>query len=478
MQIPFVGGAYQSRSLNFDCQRCVNLYPVIGESGNAKSVRALFGTPGLRLLATLDGSGGIRGLYRPATGDAIAVRGSTVYRVASDWTATEVGSIDAEETQVSMVDNGTVAVLVTGSYGYVLNLSTNDLTQITDGAFYGASRVSYNDTYFIFERPGTNQFYIAVERGGELQFDALDFASAESNGEPIVSHIINHNELLLFKQTVTEIWRDTGGTDFPYSRDGNAAIEQGCAATHSVAALDNTVFWLGRDKTGQGVVWRMNGYTPMRVSHDGVERAIQGCSDISDAIAYAYQQEGHVFYVLTFPTGGATWVYDVATQLWHERAYLNPATGDFERHRSNCHAFFGGQHVVGDWENGNLYALDLSYYSDNGDPLVALRSAPHIADGDYARIRFNSIQVDIEAGVGLPSGQGSAPLMMIRWSDDGGHTWSTLRTMSMGAIGKYKARARLNRLGMSRDRVFEVSISDPVKRVIIGASVDAQGMMR
>ena len=475
MQINFVGGAYLSRSLNLDCQRCVNLMPVLGESGNAKSVKALFGTPGLRLLSTLGGSGGLRALYRPSVGDAIAVQGASVYRITTGLVATLVGYVDSLATPVDIKDNGTTAVLVTGPNGYTLDLGTNVLAQIIDDAFYGAARVSYNDTSFIFEKPGSNLFYITAA-DGTVTFDALDFSTAESNAEPIVSHIVNHGELILFKRSVTEVWRDTGGADFPYTRDDNAAIEQGCAAKYSVVALDNTVFWLGGDKTGEGIVWRMNGYTPQRVSHGGVETAIQGYSDISDAVAYAYQQEGHTFYVISFPTGGATWVYDVATQLWHERAYLDPATGTFGRHRSNCHMYFAGLHIVGDWQNGNLYALDLNYFSDNGDPLVALRSAPHQADQDYHRIRFDSIQVDIEAGVGLQSGQGAAPLMMIRWSDDGGHTWCPLKTMSMGAVGKFRTRAKRNRLGKARDRVFEVSISDPVKRVILGAAVQATGL--
>ena len=476
MQIPFVGGAYQSRSLNLDAQRCINLYPVLGESGNAKSVRALFGTPGLRRLATLAG-GAIRGLHRPSKGDAIAVVGQNVYRLADDFTPTLVGTVDFGDTPVDMKDNGTTAVLVTGKYGFKLDLGTNELEQITDEAFYGATRVSYANNSFILDRPDTFQFYISAA-DGSVTFDALDFAAADSNAEPIVSHIVNHGQLLLFKRTVTEVWGYTGNLDFPWARDGNALIEQGCCAPYSVTDLDNSVFWLGEDKNGQGVVWRLNGYSPLRVSHDGIEKAIQSYGDISDARAYAYTQEGETHYVLSFPSANATWVYGVKANLWHERAWMDPNNGRLNRHRSNCHMFWGGEHVVGDWENGNLYALDLDEYTDDGGPLLSLRAAPHVADGDYRRIRYHGVQVDIEAGVGLSTGQGDDPKMMIRWSDDGGHSWSELRTMTMGRVGQYAARARARRLGTSRDRVFEISISDPVKRVILGAAVDAEGLMR
>ncbi len=472
MQFPLVGGSYRSRSLNLDAQRCINMFPVIGESGSAKVVKALFGTPGKRLLVDLGGVFGCRGLHRPTSGNAIAVCGSTVYRVATDWTFTSVGTIDTADTPVSMADDGTRVIIVTGPKGYQMNLTTNVLTEITDPAFYGSDFVRYTKTVFIFNRPGTAQFYLADTASGVLTFNALDFATATTNAEPLVVHDVNHEELFLFKETVTEIWRATGG-DFLFSRDTNASIEKGCQAPHSVAALDNTLFWLGGDADGDGIVWRMNGYTPQRVSHDGVEFAIQNYATTSDAIAHTYQQEGHSFYVLNFPSAGATWCYDAATGEWHERAYRQPWDARLGRDRAVHHILFGGEHVVGDWENGKLYALDLDYFTDNGDPMPAIRSCPHINSTAYNEIRYNRIRIDCETGVGLNTGQGSDPIMMIRWSDDGGHTWSQLKSVRMGKIGEFKRRVSLDRLGMGRDRVFEISISDPVKRVILGAAVDA-----
>lgn len=478
MQFPLVGGAYQSRSLALDAQRCVNFFPVLGESGTAKAVRALFGTPGLRRLATLPGGGGIRGLYKTSTGAGIAVCGNLVCRVDPNWHYTVVGGIDNDGTPVVMSDDGQRVVLVTGRNGYTLDLATFAMAQITDEAFYGADFVDYAKTVFVFNRPGTSQFYISLAGAEGVQFDATDFASATSNAEPLVRHIFNHEELVLFKRTRAEIWRAVAGGDFLFARDTNATIEKGCEAAHSVVALDNSIYWLGGDGNGAGIVWRLNGYTPERVSHGGLEFAIQNYARTDDAQAWSYQQEGHTFYVLTFPTARATWCYDVATQLWHERAYLAPKTGRFDRHRAACHMHFAGTHVVGDWEDGRLYALDLNCYTDDGDPLVSLRAAPHIAGVSYNEIRYNRIRIDLEAGVGLVSGQGSDPLLMLRWSDNGGRTWGAQQTLSMGRLGEYNRRAEADRLGMSRDRVFEISISDPVKRVILGASVSAVDLGR
>jgi hypothetical protein len=178
--------------------------------------------------------------------------------------------------------------------------------------------------------------------------------------------------------------------------------------------------------------------------------------------------------VLTFPSASATWVYDAATQAWHERAGL--VNGQFTRHRSNCQCNFKGNIVVGDFENGNIYTLDLQTYADNGSAQKWLRSWRALPTGqnNLRRTAHHSLQLDCETGVGLVTGQGSNPLAMLRWSDDGGHTWSNEHWSPMGAIGQYGKRVFWRRLGMTlklRDRVYEVSGTDPVKISIVGAEL-------
>ena len=469
-----IGGAYLARSSNLDAQRCVNLYVEKDESGTGKSPAALIGTPGLRLLATLGGTNGVRAVYTPTTGDMIAVQGASVYRIASDWTATFVGTIASTDGPVSIADNGVDAVMVDGDFGYVLNLATWTLMQISSPSFYGADKVDYLDNYFILNRPGTQQFYITGL--GSTDLDALDFASAEGSPDVITSFIADHRQLIIFGQKSAEMFDNTGNSDFPFERTGNVFIEQGCAAPFGVAKIDNTVFWIGGNDNGSGVIWRLDGARPVRISTHAIEYALQSYSTIADCIAYAYQQEGHAFIVFSFPTAGATWVFDAATNLWHERAYLNPATGALGRHRSNCHCVFNGQHVVGDWENGNLYALDLDCFTDNGDPLPRIRAATHLSDASYKRIRFNALEIDFETGVGTQTGQGSDPQAMLDWSNDGGRTWSAQHWQTIGRVGAYKSRVRWRRLGIARDRIYRVTVTDPVKVAIIGASSDAVGL--
>ena len=278
----------------------------------------------------------------------------------------------------------------------------------------------------------------------------------------------------MFGTDSIEVWYDAGLADFPLTRIQGAFNEIGCVAAFSVAKLDNGLFWLGTDARGQGIVYRANGYTGQRVSTHAIEYAIAQYGNISDAIAYTYQQEGHAFYVLTFPTGNATWVYDVATQAWHERAgWYN---GSFTRHRSNCQCNYEGNTIVGDFENGNIYKMTLNVYADNDQPQKWLRSWRALPSGqnNLKRTAHHSLQLDCESGTGLANGQGDDPQVMLRWSDDGGHTWSNEHWSPMGKIGAYYQRVFWRRLGMTlklRDRVYEVSGTDPVKVAIMGAEL-------
>lgn len=465
MDFPFVGPAYRARSGNLSAQTCVNLYL---EKNELTGKFCLIGTPGKRRLAMLSGISGVRAAYVPSVGDSIVVQGNSVFRVHPDWTSTLVGTISTNAGPVSIADNGTAAVLVDGPFGYVLTLATNALAQITDPAFYGADKVGYLDNYFVFNKPGTQEFYITLL--GTTNFNALDFASAEGSPDNVVSLIIDHRELWLFGSTSTEVFTNTGNTDFPIERLSGAFLEHGCAAAHSVAKMDNTVFWLGADDRGAGTVWRAQGYTPARVSTHALEFAIASYPRIDDAVAYTYQQEGHSFYVLSFPSANKTWAFDAASNEWGERSYFDSSSVS-NRDRSNCHMYFGGQHVVGDWQDGRLYALDLDYQFDDTDLIQAIRTAQIISNDGKMQF-FHSLQIEMEEGYGLQTGQGSDPQAMLDWSDDGGHTWSNKVNKSMGKVGEYRKRVRWTRLGRAYDRIYRLTITDPVKRIIIGATLE------
>jgi len=475
MKTPILGSAYVARSVNAADNRCINLFPeVIPEGG--KEPGFLNRAPGLKFLQTI-GDGPIRALWSHQTSNNnfYVVSGMEVYRVFDlNGTPELIGTVSGTG-PVSIADNGTQIFFACNGPSYIYNQQTRVFAPITDPDFPGAVTVGYLDGYFVFNEPNSQRVWVTALLDG-TSVDPLDFASAEGSPDGLVAINVDHREAWLFGTDSVEVWYDAGGADFPLQRIQGAFNEIGCAAPYSVAKLDNSLFWLGQDARGQGIVYRANGYNGVRVSTHAVEYAIAQYGVISDAIAYTYQQEGHTFYVLTFPSANATWVYDAATQAWHERAGLT--NGEFTRHRSNCQCNFQGNIVVGDFENGNIYTFDLQTYADNGSAQKWLRSWRALPTGqnNLKRTAHHSLQLDCETGVGLATGQGSDPQAMLRWSDDGGHTWSNEHWTSMGRIGEYGHRTIWRRLGMTlklRDRVYEVSGTDPVKIAIMGAELHA-----
>ena len=502
MKTPILGSSYVTRSVNAADNRMVNLYPEIVPEGG-KEPAYLMRAPGLRLLQTV-GSGPIRGLWTYG-GYGFVVSGDSLYRIDSSWAISLKGTVSGSG-PVSMVDNGTQLFIACNGPSYIYNLTTDVFAQITDPDFPGAVTVGYIDGYFVFNEPNSQKFWVTSLLDG-LSVDPLDFASAEGSPDGLVSLIVDHREVWLFGTNSVEVWYDAGLQDFPLARIQGAFNEIGCAASYSVAKLDNGLFWLGADARGKGIVYRSQGYTGQRISTHAVEWQIQQYSDISDAIGYTYQQDGHAFYVLIFPTANTTWVYDVSTGAWHERAGW--AYEKFTRHRSNCQMAFNNEIVVGDYQNGNIYAFDMTKYTDNGDIQKWLRRWRALPTGqnDLKRTTQHSLQLDCETGVGLDGydsyevvvdllaaessalitteggddilldftvTQGANPQVMLRWSDDGGHTWSSEHWKSMGKIGRYGYRTIWRRLGMTlkiRDRVYEVSGTDPVKIAIMGAEL-------
>jgi hypothetical protein len=474
MQSPILGSSYVARSINAADNRMVNLFPEATPDGG-KTAGFLNRAPGLKFQQTV-GDGPIRGLWAHQTNgaDFYVASGSEFYQVDGlTETARKLGDISGTG-QVSIADNGTQLFIACNPDSYIYDEVTDVFQQITDPDFPGAVTVGYLDGYFVFNEPDSQRMWVTALLNG-LDVSPLDFASAEGSPDGIVAINVDHREVWVFGTDSIEVWYDAGLQDFPLQRIQGAFNEIGCVAAFSVAKLDNGLFWLGCDARGQGIVYRANGYTGTRVSTHAIEYAIQSYGNISDAIAYTYQQDGHAFYVLTFPSANATWVYDVATQAWHERAGWS--NGAFLRHRSNCQCNFQGEILVGDFENGNLYTLDLDTYADNGEIQKWLRSWRALPTGtnNLKRSSQHTLQLDCEAGVGLNDGQGDDPQVMLRWSDDGGHTWSNEHWATMGKIGQFFRRVIWRRLGMTlklRDRVYEVSGTDPVKIAIMGAQLD------
>jgi hypothetical protein len=341
-----------------------------------------------------------------------------------------------------------------------------------DGPFEGGGTVDITDNYFVYNKPNS-QLFAASDLLSPIT-DPLSFASKDGSPDDLVSIIVDRREVYLLGEMSSEVWINSGAVPFPFTRIPGTSTQQGIAAQYSMSRMGNSFAYVSKNNRGEAMIVRMNGYFPERISTHAVETTLVN-QNVSDALAWTYQLEGHEVYVVTFPSigdNGLTWAFDNTTGLWHKWLYRNNQN-EYERHRGNCCAFFNQQVLVGDYENGKIYQLSRNYYTDDGQPIRRIRRAPHITS-DLQRQYFHELQIQFQPGVGLSTGQGDDPQAMLRWSNDGGSTWSNEYWTTIGKQGKYLNRAIWRRLGFSRDKVFEVSISDPVKAVIISANLKAE----
>jgi hypothetical protein len=387
---------------------------------------------------------------------------------------------------------------------YGLNFS---ILPNNDGAFTGANSVDIVDNYFVYNNPGTQQW----GSSDLLSTISSSTSYAFKDGAPdkLVALIVDHREVYLMGESSSEVWTDIGAVPFPFQRIPGTSTQQGIVAQFSLVRLGNSFAYVSRNNRGQGQIMQMEGYIPKRISTHAVEATLAN-QYISDAISWTYQLEGHEIYVTTFPTLNLTWAYDTTTEMWHKWLYT-ASDGTYQRHRGNCCAVFQGLVMVGDYANGKIYSLDKKNYTDDGQNIRRLRRAPHLVS-DFQRQYFDELQIQFQPGVGTtglsaPNGDiyiglnyiiypnatfligpnenfiigqqnnvtvnstTTYPQAMLRWSNDGGSTYSNEHWVTIGQLGKFRNRAIWRRLGTARDRIFEVSITDPVNAVIISANL-------
>lgn len=542
MRIPIIGGSYKGRSVNINPQQTVNFYPVL-DMQEGKHTRALIGTPGLKNFCDLSTDVEIRNMI--VMGNYLyAVGGNTLYKIDSDGSETALGGTLGTSTgYVWMAHDGTNLMLVDPGVDGYTQTGAGDLTVIADGDFPTPSTLTWQDGYFIISKEATGRFYISKSYD-PTDWTATDYATAEANPDNLVAVISNNLVLGLFGKETAEFWYNSGASTFPFTRISGAFITTGLAAPASLAGILGTLFWLNDRRE----VIKAEGFSANAVSTDQIAYQFDQFTTVSDAVGFCYTQEGHTFYVLNFPTENETWVYDATINIWHEReSYPVFEDGSQSRHRSNCYAYFAGKHLIGDYENGEIYELDLDTYTDDGEMIKRSR-VTQIINQDRKNLFFDKFEVEFEAGVGLPtglatgtanltagavssvtivdggsdyttaprvrftggggsgalatttlttgavsgvtivtggSGYTSAPTVtfvggtqdpqaMLQWSDDDGHTWSNEHWRSIGPIGDYDRRAIWRRLGRSRNRTFKLSMTDPVKPIILGAYADIE----
>lgn len=451
VDIPIGTKCYQPRSGTQSIARLVNMYAEASEPGGKTPV-TVYGDPGLVSFATV-GDGPIRGLWR-AFGYFWAVSGQELYALnESTGSSTLIGSVAGVQ-PVRMTNNATHVGIATDTYFYAAD--TSGISAVTGIA--GLIGLCFQDGYGIaVERLTQNLWITGLD--DLTTISGLDFTTVDAKTDSAIAVVSDQREIWVGKENTIEIYANTGAAAFPFQRVG--FLEYGVVAPGAMIGAGGAVLWLGRDSDGATQVYKSQGYQAVQISTPAIERMIAAQPSPETAEAFVYSQGGHTHYQLSF--SGLTLIYDMTTSSWRERASYG-----LDRWRVQCHCVVGTTHYVGDYSTGSIYTLEPDTYAENSVAIQRTMIAPPLSN-DPGHIIVHELYLDMETGVGLASGQGSAPIMLMSWSDDDGRTWSNDREMSMGALGNYRTRAKATRLGRSLNRSFRFRVSDPVKVAITGA---------
>lgn len=464
----FCAGAYRTpNSTNLD-EQCINLFPSAVGSPGAKAQSELHYAPGVTALASagLSVPGRACGFF---LGRLFAVIGTTLFEVDASWTLTARGTIAAvDSTPVSLACNGDGAqdlLIVGGGVTYHFALDTNTLTTaIASGTVMGCHVGGY---FFVLETDGTVR---ASDHLDGTTYAALAAAQRSTASDTWIAIGEAADMLWMIGSETLEVWEDAAQRLFPFVPHPTGAIDIGIGAKWSLKKVGDTLFWLSRTASGLGSVVAASGFDIRPVSPPGLDQEIQSYAVVDDAIGDTYAMDGHTFYVLTFPTQGITWVYDLTTQQWHRRGEWDDTLGVWTAWRPLYHAYAWSTHVILDGQGAGVYALTPASYDDVLErPIRRVRRAAVLAS-EQERITFHALQLDMRTGVGTVDEPN--PVMTLRYSNDGGRTWTVAGDAAIGAEGAYRSRVRWRRLGQARNRVFEVSTAARVPIYITDAIVN------
>lgn len=469
----FIGGFNIAQSSIADQEDLVNWYVEQMESSGATSPSALFPTPGVQQLSSVALGPGRANFYDAGSGREFAVIGTQFYEVGSNGGLTSLGTVAVDNHPATISGNGSAGgqIFVTsGNNGYCFVLASNAFTQVRTGATTMGDAL---DGYFMALDASTGSVFISKLNDG-TSWDPTQFIQRSAQADPWVAmKVLPSNRYIYLLGALTgEVWYDAGTFPIPFALNPSGAIPYGIAAPFSLVVCDTAIAWLGATKSGNGMVLTASGLTATIISTDPLNYTLNQYPLLSDAIAFSYSDLGHLFYVLTFPTANQTWGYDFTvppTMAWAKRGTWQSGQNQFTYWRPCYHSFAFGQHRMLDLQTGALYQMSSNLGSDvNGLPIRRVRRAPGI-QFERQRVFFSCFELDLEAGLGNTVDPASNPQVMMRASNDGGKTWGNEHLCSAGPIGRFGVRTRWNRLGQSRRRVFEVSVSDPIPWRIMNA---------
>lgn len=454
--LPLHSGGYRGDSVDLSSFQCVNLYPekITGDSTKV----ALIGTPGFETITSV-GIGPHRGVIEHL-GDAYFVSNNELIKYDTNGVKTSLGTLNTSAGIVSMSSNGISGAQITitdGTNGYTYNTDTSTFATISDAEYLTSpTKNCFIDGYTCTVFDDTDYFMLSGAYDS-TSYTTTYKARGERDPDKLRNCAANNRQLWLFGETTTEIWYNSGNT-MPFDPLPNGFVEIGIHAPDSLANLGNYgLIWMAQDKKGKGQIIHAVGFQSKEITTPTILSIWKTYSRLDDAVAFTYQEAGHVFYVLTFPTANKTWVYDVTTELWHERQ-----RDQIGRIRASSYIYFNGMHIVGDFENGNIYNMNIEVYTDNTDYIHRHFTTAHAEEAGNT-IRHNVLTLEAEVGVGLANGQGSSPKLWMDYSDDGGHLFNNKRYASLGIGGAFTQNISWPMLGNSSNRVYRVGTSEPVK---------------
>jgi hypothetical protein len=449
------------------------------ESPGATGDKALYPFPGLTLLATSGASPG-RGQFAES-GRLWQVVGTTFQEMDQSGNITVRGTVAADANPADITSNGDGGgqlLIVSGGNAYYYTIATATLVQIAvlDGK---ATRGDYLDGYGLVLDANSSTLYISALLDFSSWTLGTDFAQRSAASDSWVSMRVFGIYIALLGEKTSEFWYDAGGASFPFAKHPSGGpIPHGCVAPFSVTVGEGSLFWLAQSSIGKNYVVRTTGFTPEVVSDFPRQRLFAGYANADDAVAELKNWNGHTFYKITFRAANISWVYDLASSKWLQEGPWISEDNTFAASRTRWPVVVFGEHRCLDSETGAIYRIDADSHEDvDSRPLVCERTAPALVS-ENELIFYASLELDIQVGVGLVTGQGSEPRVMLQYSNDGGNTWSAELWRSLGKVGEYLTRVRWVALGAARRRVFRVRISDPVAVGIVGAYIELGQQIR
>ena len=458
--IPLASQSYSLSSRPAAAHQLLNCYAEKLPEGS-RSPFIIKPAPGLNLFQTV-GTGPIYAM-ETVPGFLYVVSGGYFYRLHADGSPTEnLGFIGVTDAPTIAVGSYQV-VVVSPPNAYVANHSITALHQITTGAgnfpVDGASSVSYIDGYFAFTSMTGDYFFVSKLLDGNT-FNSLDYATSERRPDYVQHGVAHNGELWLFGQDSSVVWYNAGAANFPLRERTGSVLEQGVGSSNTIVALDNSLFWLGTDR----IIYRSQGYQARRISNHAIEEVLTRYGDLRDINACGFLFEGHAFYSITMPSvagNGRTFIYDGATQMWHERSSAASGAGIW---RVRTSVQFGPYLLLGDSANGNLYDVYPDMGTDNGVTIPRFMVLPPIITHGQ-RAFMSRLEIEMEVATA-----GAPGTVLLDWSNDGGLTFTAPRSLSTGVAGSFKARVATTRLGSFRQRVLRIRSSG--RATIYGVDVD------